>query len=37
MVGIFPEATISRAFVIKELKTGAVRMAAEADVPLIPR
>lgn len=36
LVGIFPEATISRSFVIKELKTGAVRIAAEADVPLIP-
>lgn len=35
-VGIFPEATISRAFVIKELKTGTVRMAAEAGVPVIP-
>ncbi|HEX5770384.1 MAG TPA: lysophospholipid acyltransferase family protein [Nocardioidaceae bacterium] len=36
VVGIFPEATISRSFEIKELKTGAVRMAAEAGVPLIP-
>ena len=36
MVGIFPEATISRSFEIKELKTGATRMAAEAGVPLIP-
>lgn len=36
IVGIFPEATISRSFEIKELKTGAVRMAAEAKVPLIP-
>lgn len=36
IVGIFPEATISRSFEIKELKTGAVRMAAEAGVPLIP-
>lgn len=35
-VGIFPEATISRALVVKELKTGAVRIAAEADVPLVP-
>jgi 1-acyl-sn-glycerol-3-phosphate acyltransferase len=33
---VFPEATISRSFLIKELKTGAVRMAADADVPLIP-
>jgi 1-acyl-sn-glycerol-3-phosphate acyltransferase len=36
IVGIFPEATISRSFEIKELKTGAVRMAAEAGVPLVP-
>lgn len=36
VVGIFPEATISRSFEIKELKTGATRMAAAADVPLIP-
>ncbi len=36
VVGIFPEATISRSFEIKELKTGATRMAAEAGVPLIP-
>ena len=36
VVGIFPEATISRSMEIKELKTGAVRLAAEAGVPLIP-
>jgi 1-acyl-sn-glycerol-3-phosphate acyltransferase len=36
VVGVFPEATISRSFLIKELKSGAVRMAADADVPLIP-
>ena len=35
-VGIFPEATISRAFVVKEIKTGAVRIAAEAGVPVLP-
>ncbi len=35
-VGIFPEATISRSFEIKEIKTGAVRIAAAADVPLLP-
>ena len=35
-VGIFPEATISRSFEIKELKTGAVRMAAAAGVPVLP-
>ncbi|WP_299053081.1 lysophospholipid acyltransferase family protein [uncultured Nocardioides sp.] len=36
VVGIFPEATISRSMEIKELKTGAVRLAAEAGVPLVP-
>ena len=35
-VGIFPEATISRALELKEFKTGAVRIAAEASVPLVP-
>ena len=32
-VGIFPEATISRSMELKEFKTGAVRIAAEAGVP----
>lgn len=36
IVGIFPEATISRSFEIKDLKTGAVRIASQAGVPLIP-
>ena len=36
VVGIFPEATISRSFEIKEIKSGAVRIAAQAGVPLIP-
>ncbi len=35
-VGIFQEATISRAMELKEFKTGAVRIAAEAGVPLVP-
>lgn len=35
-VGIFPEATISRSMDIKGLKTGAVRIAAAAGVPLLP-
>jgi len=35
-VGIFPEATISRAMGLKEFKTGAVRIAAAAGVPLVP-
>nr|WP_083466327.1 lysophospholipid acyltransferase family protein [Kibdelosporangium sp. MJ126-NF4] len=36
VVGVFPEATISQSFTVKEIKTGAVRMAIEADVPIIP-
>jgi 1-acyl-sn-glycerol-3-phosphate acyltransferase len=36
LVGVFPEATISRSFCLKEFKDGAVRMARQADVPLIP-
>jgi 1-acyl-sn-glycerol-3-phosphate acyltransferase len=36
VVGVFPEATISRSFELKEFKSGAVRMAAEAAVPVIP-
>ena len=36
LVGIFPEATISRSMEIKELKTGAARIAHQAGVPLIP-
>ena len=36
IVGIFPEATISRSMELKEFKTGTVRMAAEAGVPVIP-
>ncbi|WP_244930677.1 lysophospholipid acyltransferase family protein [Nocardioides sp. W7] len=35
-VGIFPEATISRSFELKEFKTGAVRIAAAAGVPVLP-
>ena len=36
IVGIFAEGTISRSFEIKELKTGAVRLAAGSGVPIIP-
>ncbi len=35
-VGIFPEATISRSFELKEIKSGATRIAAAAAVPLVP-
>ena len=36
IVGIFPEGTISVSFEIKELKSGAVRLAMAAGVPVIP-
>ncbi|CAB4885349.1 unannotated protein [freshwater metagenome] len=36
IIGIFPEGTISVSFEIKELKTGVVRLAQGADVPVIP-
>ncbi|MGW4768835.1 lysophospholipid acyltransferase family protein [Nocardia sp. NPDC004278] len=36
LVGVYPEATISRSFEIKDFKSGAARMALEADVPIIP-
>ncbi len=36
LVGVYPEGTISRSFELKEFKTGAVRMAREADVPIVP-
>jgi 1-acyl-sn-glycerol-3-phosphate acyltransferase len=35
-VGVFPEATMSRSFDLKDFKSGAARMAADAGVPLIP-
>src|SRR3954453_7838814 len=36
VVGVFPEATISRSFTVKDLKAGAARMAIDAGVPIIP-
>jgi 1-acyl-sn-glycerol-3-phosphate acyltransferase len=36
LVGVYPEATISRSFEIKELKSGAARMAIDCDVPIVP-
>jgi 1-acyl-sn-glycerol-3-phosphate acyltransferase len=36
LVGVFPEATMSRSLEIKDIKNGAVRMARTANVPLIP-
>jgi 1-acyl-sn-glycerol-3-phosphate acyltransferase len=36
IIGVFAEATISRSFTVKDIKTGAIRMAAAAGVPMIP-
>ncbi|WP_298441286.1 lysophospholipid acyltransferase family protein [Gordonia sp. (in: high G+C Gram-positive bacteria)] len=35
-VVVYPETTISRSFELREFKNGAVRMAAEAGVPVVP-
>ncbi len=36
IVGVFPEATISQSFELKDFKNGAARMAKEAGVPILP-
>ncbi|MET7641315.1 lysophospholipid acyltransferase family protein [Streptomyces sp. NPDC005438] len=36
VIGVFPEATISESFTLKSFKSGAARMAQEADVPVLP-
>jgi 1-acyl-sn-glycerol-3-phosphate acyltransferase len=36
LVGVHPEATISRSFELREFKTGAARMAEASGVPIIP-
>lgn len=36
LVGVFPEATISRSFELKAFKSGAVRMAQASRTPIIP-
>src|SRR6059058_1988862 len=36
VVGVFPEATISRSYTVKDLKAGAARMAVDAGVPILP-
>ena len=36
LIGLHPEATISRSFELREFKTGAARMALNAQVPIIP-
>jgi 1-acyl-sn-glycerol-3-phosphate acyltransferase len=35
-IGLFPEATISRSFTIKEFKLGAARLAQATQVPIVP-
>ncbi|HEX4390921.1 MAG TPA: lysophospholipid acyltransferase family protein [Mycobacterium sp.] len=36
LIGMHPEATISRSFELREFKTGAARMALEAQAPIVP-
>jgi 1-acyl-sn-glycerol-3-phosphate acyltransferase len=36
LIGMHPEATISRSFELRDFKTGAARMALRAQVPIIP-
>ena len=36
IIGVFPEAGVSASFTVRDLKSGAVRLAAEAGVPLVP-
>jgi 1-acyl-sn-glycerol-3-phosphate acyltransferase len=36
VVGVFPEATISTSFTVKDLKAGVARMAVQGGVPIIP-
>jgi len=36
LIGVFPEAGVSASFTIRDFKTGAVRLAAQAGVPIIP-
>ncbi|MFI8775154.1 lysophospholipid acyltransferase family protein [Gordonia sp. NPDC062954] len=36
LVGVYPEATISRSFELKDFKSGAARMALESGAPIIP-
>ncbi len=36
VVGVFPEATISRSFELKDFKSGTIRLAQEAKVPVVP-
>ena len=36
LLGVFPEGGVNASFTVRELKTGAVRMAQAANVPILP-
>jgi 1-acyl-sn-glycerol-3-phosphate acyltransferase len=36
LIGMHPEATISRSYELRDFKTGAARMALQAQVPIVP-
>ena len=36
LVGVFPEGGVNASFTVRELKSGAARMAQEANVPIVP-
>lgn len=36
IVGIFPEATISQSFELKDMKSGVIRLAMESGAPILP-
>lgn len=36
IVGVFPEATISQSFELKEMKNGVIRLAMESGAPILP-
>ncbi|BBX99111.1 lysophospholipid acyltransferase family protein [Mycobacterium lacus] len=36
LIGLHPEATISRSYELRQFKSGAARMALEAQVPIVP-
>ena len=36
VIGVFPEATISRSFMLKEFKSGTARMAQASGAPIVP-
>jgi len=36
VLGVFPEGGVNASFTVRSLKTGAIRMAAEAGVPVVP-